>query len=138
MPFLCIGFVILIMVLIANEMKKTEKQREQAKINYDDSLRMLKTNPTSADLRQKTLELGRQYSNLTRRKSGVAIFDEVALMNDINAACAGATVSHSPESSPPSKQPIEQRLRKLVDLKDKGLLTEQEYEFRKSKILDEV
>ena len=70
--------------------KKLRELRE-AKASYQASLAKLKSNPTNPDLKQRT-QLGRIYSNLTRRKRGVTIFDEVALMNDINAACAGATL----------------------------------------------
>src|SRR5215217_2106412 len=61
---------------------------------YRSSLSRLKKNPTNAELRGQTLELGRKYSNLTRNRKGVTIFDEVALKNDIDAACAGAVYNH--------------------------------------------
>ena len=87
-----IVLVILIAVLIGNS---TNKQRAQALnkawTDYQDSLRYLKAHPTDPEVRQGTLEYGRRYSNLTRNKKGVTIFDEVALMNDINAACGGVT-----------------------------------------------
>lgn len=58
-------------------------------------------------------------------------------MNDINAACAGATTVA--ERKPLAiKQPIEERLEKLAELKAKGLIDEQEYAARKKGILDEV
>ena len=43
-----------------------------------------------------TLSLGRAYSNPTRDKKGVSLFDEVALSNDIGAACAAAAAAHMP------------------------------------------
>ncbi|MGJ7523648.1 hypothetical protein ACSFA0_24445 [Variovorax sp. LT1P1] len=59
-------------------------------------------------------------------------------MNDINAACAAAsvapkqTVVSSPEVS------IESRVRTLTDLKDKGLLSPVEYDSRRSEILASI
>ncbi len=135
-----IGFVLIIGLIIfavVSSANKQAKELAQAKAAYRSSLARLKSNPTSADLRQKTLELGRAYSNLTRKRKGVTVFDEVALMNDINAACAGATVVAQADRSP-SKPPIEERLARLSDLKFKGLIDEQEYNSRRQKILDEV
>jgi hypothetical protein len=145
--FLCCGGVILFVVIIgiaansdakkrAQALEQTKQAQAQAKDAYQNSLVELKANPTSADLRQKTLERGRAYSNLTRNKGGVTIFDEVALMNDIEAACAGAAISENRAGA--QKQTIEGRLEKLADLKVKGLIDEQEYAARKQKILDEV
>jgi hypothetical protein len=135
-----IGFVVLIGILAALVISNNQKIKEirQAKANYQDSLAQLKSNPTNASLRQQTLELGRYYSNLTRKKKGVTIFDEMALMNDINAACAGATTVHQtspPHSSSPS---IEKRLARLSELRSKGLIDEQEYSSRRQRIIEEL
>jgi hypothetical protein len=119
---------------IVNEGNKKAAEAKQA---YLQSLAKLKLAPTNADLKQRTLELGRAYSNLTRNKQGVTVFDEIALMNDINAACAGATVAHK-SSNEKRSQTIEERLAKLSDLKSKGLISEQEYASSRQKILDEV
>jgi hypothetical protein len=146
--FLCCGGVILFIAIIAitaNSGAKKQAQAlaqakqaiAQAKESYQSSLIKLKANPTSADLRQMTLERGRAYSNLTRDKKGVTIFDEVALMNDINAACAGAAVISENKTIAP-EQTIEERLEKLAELKDKRLIDDQEYVARKQKILDEI
>ena len=116
---------------------QAEKQKQLALKGYQDSLAQLKRQPANADLRQKTLALGRAYSNLMRDKKGNTIFDEVALMNDINAACAGAhqiassavvTVSNS----------VEERLRQLSELKDKGLIDEADFVVRKREILESI
>jgi hypothetical protein len=139
--FLCCGGVILLVIIIGiaanSDAKKRAQALAQAREAYQNSLIKLKARPTSADLRQRTLERGRAYSNLTRNKKGVTVFDEVALMNDINAACAGATVI-SEHKAVAQKQTIEGRLEKLAELKVKGLIDEQEYAARKQKILDEI
>ncbi|HYG80135.1 MAG TPA: SHOCT domain-containing protein [Pyrinomonadaceae bacterium] len=138
---LCCGAIIIFviaMVIAGNsEAKKQAAALAEARDAYHNSLIKLKANPTSADLRQTALSLGRTYSNLTRSRKGVTVFDEVALMNDINAACAGATVI-SEKNSTALKPSIEERLEKLAELKSKGLIDDQEYVARKQKILDEV
>ena len=69
-------FIIIIVIIViigiwggisrSNQVKK-------AKENYEKSLAKLKENPTDADLKQATLELGRIYSNLTRDSNGVRL-----------------------------------------------------------------
>jgi hypothetical protein len=134
-PFLLI--LVAIIIVMVNASNRAAKALAEARAAYQASLSHLKANPTNADLRQRTLALGRVYSNLTRSRKGVTLYDEVALMNDINAACAGA-VAKSPSMTTPSRQTIEQRLAMLSDLKVKGLINEQEYDSRRQKILDEV
>jgi hypothetical protein len=75
------------------------KARDRARIAYQDALARLKRDPANPDLREETLYLGRAYSNLTRSRKGVTLFDEVALSNDINAACAGA-LRHDRNAAP--------------------------------------
>jgi len=112
-----------------------------AKAAYQDSLGKLKDDPTNADVKQHTLALGRDYSNLTRNSKGVSLFDEVALSNDINAACAGAS-RHQPPPSAASLQPsagsLESRLSRLADLQSRGLLSAQEFQEQRTRILQEL
>jgi hypothetical protein len=130
------GVALVIWVVVA---QAQAKQREQARLAYQAALEELKANPTNADLKQKTLQLGRVYSNLTRNKSGVTLFDEMALMNDINAATAGASASTSqPAQIPIASASVEARLANLSDLKSKGLIDEAEYTTKRQKILDEM
>ncbi len=125
--------------------EKAIKDMEDAESAYRNSLAQLKVEPTNSDLRQRTLELGRYYSHLARDSQGVTIFDEIALMNDINAVCGGTTSITGASTSQPSPSPaptismsIEDRLAKLSDLRSKGLIDDQEYETRRQKILDEI
>ena len=84
----CCGSIILIIVAIifiaikgAKDLDKAQARQAQilaeARATYQDSLTKLKADPTN--------------SNLTRNNKGVTVFDEVALANDINAACGGTT-----------------------------------------------
>jgi len=87
-------FWVIVVVVVAIGLwwaRATEKGKAEALEAYRISLARLKADPRNADLRKHTLALGRIYSNLMRDNKGQTVFDEVALMNDISAACAGAS-----------------------------------------------
>lgn len=141
------GVIIIVVVVIGlfAALGKSQKS-EEARKAYQASLAELKSDPTNAELRQTTLELGRKYSNLTRNGKGVALFDEVALMNDLNAA-AGGTMAIASLSVPtvsraavavPGEGSVEARLEQLSRLKDKGLIDDAEYRERRTHILEEL
>jgi hypothetical protein len=137
----CILIPIILIVVIFFVASQKRNALEQASAAYQDSLRELKTKPTNADLKQQTLALGRQYSNLTRNRRGVTVYDEMALMNDINAATASATHAPSASSTPsaaPKPVSIEDRLKQLDALKTKGLLSDEEFTTRRQKILEDL
>lgn len=133
-------------IFIVSYQSKQNRKRNRLKIlcdaekTYQKGLSELKIMPTNADLKELVLNLGREYSRLTRNFQGIegiTVVDEVAIMNDINAACAAAT-PFTTESETKNKQSIENRLEKLSELKQKNLINEQEYSEKKQKILDEI
>ena len=126
--------LIIVLIMRANN----SQHREQARLKYQEALEQLKSDPTNPSLKQTALELGRFYSNLTRQRSGVTLFDEVALMNDLNAATAGAVAKPTSGKNRAIKQSVEDRLAKLSDLKSKGMIDEQEYAAKRKQILDEM
>jgi len=134
--FVFIVFAVIAIAIFAAH--SSEKAKRQAKEAYLGSLHQLKTDPANSDLRQRTLALGRVYSSLMRDKKGNTLFDEVALMNDINAACAA---THQMISKPPqvtNSESIEDRLTKLQSLKHKGLINEDDFSRRKREIMDQI
>lgn len=78
-----------------------EKDKAVAKKAYLEALSELKRAPANTDLRLRALALGRAYSRLTRDKKGRAAFDEIALMKDINAACATPGERHHTDTTAP-------------------------------------
>jgi Short C-terminal domain len=102
---------------------------------YQQLLSQLGKTPANPQLKQKALEAGRSYMAWSRQGKGITLFDEVALSNDIQAACAAATPSVA--SAPPSL-PIEQRLERLQILRQKGLLSDEEYDVKRKDILAEL
>jgi hypothetical protein len=133
-------FVILFFILVG--MLTHQNDVDKAKRDYDESLRKLKQSPNNPDLRQQSLQLGRQYSDLARDSHGRTIFDEVALMNDINAACAGATVGLSAvgrvevtNTTGVGSTSVAAEIDKLGQLFIKGVITADEFERGKALFL---
>ena len=115
------------------------KKLKDANDAYRNVLDLLKKNPADPELRQRALEWGRHYSNLSRQSTGVTVFDELALSNDINAACAGAgRGTPIAQSALPISASIEERLSKLKSLQASSAITEEEYQERRRRILDEL
>jgi ABC-type oligopeptide transport system substrate-binding subunit len=134
-----VPLVIVLLVWVAiSSANSSAKALRAAHKHYLESLDKLKANPTNADLKQQTLALGRTYSNLTRDKKGNTVFDEVALMNDMNAACAAATSAERARSHDSPSRTIEERLAKLRALHSTGLIDEADFARRKKEILDSV
>lgn len=146
----CIVIPIVLIVAILVIQTRARSQREEALIGaksaYQSALGKLKERPSDPDRRQRALEAGRTYSSLTRENKGVTVFDEIALKNDLDAATAGAaafTATVAPVATPAptptvAAPTLQDRLRKLEDLKAQGLITEDEYQVRRAKLLDEV
>ncbi len=95
-----------------------------------------------------------------RDKKGITTFDEVAIMNDINAACASTHTITQKLVPPPNKKEEENKpqtteqqkptpilnpqhfiadeIKKLADLHSSGILTLEEFQQQKAKLLDIV
>jgi hypothetical protein len=133
MGYFCIAlflFVLLLAVIAIINGHSEYKVFSKAKKDYDDALARLQSEPTIPQLRQDALRLGRAYSQLTRNKKGITVFDELAVKNDIDAACAGAVSMQS--------RSIEGRLQRLKQLLDSGHLSPDEYRRRRQNLIDEV
>jgi hypothetical protein len=87
---ICTGILALACVLGLVIYLIREARLREAELRYRESLRLLRQQPTDPDVREEVLRLGRVYSNLARDSKGRTLFDEVAIRNDIDAACAGA------------------------------------------------
>jgi len=105
----------------------------KAKKAYRDALDQLKQSPTDPNCRERALELGRAYADLTRDLKGVTAFDEMALKNDIDAACAGAVEFAAAHAGKPASAAAE--IRKLTGLLDEGILTPEEWQSAKAQLV---
>jgi hypothetical protein len=134
------GIMIAIVAAVWYESTKKQRELDAARDAYHASLADLRNEPTNPTLRHTTLELGRAYSSLTRENKGVTLFDEVALSNDIGAACAAASapIIMPMAATPPAPASIQDRLRQLESLRSQALISDEEYTSRRERILDEV
>lgn len=133
---LCWGVIIFCFVLIFFIFNNAEKKRNrifEAEKDYQTSLKQLKKQPNDVDMRQATLQLGRRYASLAREGGKATLFDEVALMNDINAITG--SVEKQALNQGESKT-VSERLKAIEELKDNGLITQQEYLERRTAILE--
>ncbi|HEX4965145.1 MAG TPA: SHOCT domain-containing protein [Thermoanaerobaculia bacterium] len=139
-PLFLLAILAAIVAAYFANLRRINKQLEEAFTGYKNALELLKQQPANPEFRQNALKWGRHYSNLTRDRKGVTLFDEVALSNDIGAASAGAGYFPQEEAVAiaTTAQSLEQRLDRLKALFDSGAIDEQEYRERRAKILDEV
>jgi hypothetical protein len=142
------GFFIVLVVCagVIGVMINMAKQNawRQAKESYEEALGALSRNPNSNEHRIAALTAGRTYAELARKaagSNGVALFDEVALQNDLNARqgsgvpqVAAPALPAGGTTAASSSDRLDQ-LTKLAELRDKGALTPEEFEAEKRRIL---
>jgi hypothetical protein len=88
--FILIAFVIAailvgLFVSSVNEQNEKERNRNRLHDKYKRLLAELEQTPDSVELRAAALTAGRLYSEACRQEGKVALFDEVALSNDLAA-----------------------------------------------------
>ena len=105
------------------------------KAAYEKSLELLKARPNDSELRGETLYIGREFASFQRER-GQTVFDEVAIKNDIDSACAGI-ITQSTVSSQPNNS-LKERLAKVQRLFDDSLISKKEYETKRKQILDSI
>lgn len=125
--------LVLIFAVVVYVKRQAALELQEARARYHKYLDLLKRDPANADLYQKTLHTGRVYSNLTRKRKGVTLYDEAALNNDLTAATAGAR--RMPQPTIPAPASAVDRMQQLDALKGQGLVTDQEYASSRARIL---
>jgi len=126
-----LGILVAISIANSREADRRRKALAEARDAYHGALAELKAAPSNPDVKQRTLDFGRTYSNLTRQSKGVTVYDEMALANDISAATAGATAAAVPAT-------VQERLTRLDELRASGTITEAEHAARRQKIVEEL
>jgi hypothetical protein len=115
-----------------------ERTKRHAKEAYETSLAALKSDPANSDLLEKVLELSRIHSSLMRNNKGQTGFDDVALMNDIDAVCAATpTFAHAPAPFSTGRS-IEERLNTLRALRNAELIDDVDFRRRKLEIIEHI
>jgi hypothetical protein len=126
-----IGLIILVLYNLGQKQKRVDAARKA----YQSSLAQLKQEPSNTDLRQNTLELGRRYAQTARESGRQTVFDEMAMMNDLNAVTGVASQAAGTKAE---QGDVIARLKTLEDLKTRGLISDTEYAQRRATILDNI
>ena len=121
-----IVFIIIVIIIIAVVINvSNSNKRESLKSEYENALEG--TDKTNA------LEAGRAYYRFLRKDKKLTIYDEQAITNDLNTMESEVMMNNSKQSSVSSVDKLE----KLAQLKAQGVLTEEEFNQQKAKILNE-
>lgn len=119
------AFVVLCLFVLAFYIiYKSQPKQKTPEEMYEEILKELKKDPTNPELREQALQLGRDYYNTTDASA-----DELAIMNDINAACARAAIAAQPELAPANQ------IEALSDLMQAGVLSPDEFRRAKANII---
>lgn len=126
----------------------------QTRQNYKAALAALSADPDNNTKATAALQAGRAYARAVRAHSGnkgIGLFDEVALQNDLaarrgNRATTPPSSALSPLSVPSTSTGASagsssaadrtEQLLKLAELHEKGLLSKDEFEREKRRLLD--
>lgn len=101
---------------------------EPIKEKYDELLEQLKNDSNNAELKKKVLEVGREYYSTCRTDGKLTIYDEQAIQNDITAHCIENNSTNT----------IYNDIERLAKLKEKGILTEEEFLEKKQELLRQI
>lgn len=112
---------------------------EKAQRAYRNALKNLAREPT-AEKRTRALELGRRAATKQRlakfNTRGMTHQDEAMIHSDLDAA--GLVVTPQVEATPVESGGVRERLKELEELHADGILTDEEYESQRQRILDEL
>ncbi|QEF96148.1 hypothetical protein Mal15_01740 [Stieleria maiorica] len=90
---LILGGIISLMVKIGlDEFAKNRAKLAESEQAYQAALSELRAYPNDSEKRENALRLGREFSRLSREDNKETVYDELAIKNDIDAACAGSFV----------------------------------------------
>jgi hypothetical protein len=104
---------------------------------YQQALVDLRNDPTNHALHEQALTFGREYSSAKRYDTGITLFDEIAIANDIRAVTANASHTY-PSAGTPHVASVEERLLALKKLQENNLISDDEYEQKRKSVLDNI
>lgn len=140
-----IGVAVAGVAVLAVLTYRSTHKLKRAQDEYQSSLDNLERDPFNQTAHQNTLVAGRRLADLARGSTGVTIYDESRIANDIRAVTANATktapapVAPAQQNSTSTHAPtVEQRLQKLNELHANGLLAPDEFETKRWQIFDEL
>jgi hypothetical protein len=119
-------FIFIIWAIIHNS-NKNDARRAKLKLDYQNALK--------GDDKKRALIAGRNYYG-DLRNGKLTIYDEQAITNDL-ASMKTVEPEVKIQENPTQKLDSVSRLERLFELRQKGVLTEEEYLQQKIKILNE-
>jgi hypothetical protein len=144
--FWCWGIVILIVavlfIMVKNNADKMARVNT-ARAAYQKELQKLRDTPFDTKQRERVLSAGREYIEAAIAAGKSTIFTEVTMLNDLTAITGESLAQNAKDSAvnapdPKPENDIASRLKKLENLREQQLITEDEYEKRRSAILDQL
>jgi hypothetical protein len=129
-------------VRISYILSQVAQKKEQIKKNYESSRNKLRQQPSNNQLREKALQAGREYYK-SLRNGVLSIYDEQAITNDLAAVAPVSQINNTVQpninkADDNSQSDIVAKLEKLNLLKDKGMITESEFEAKKKDLIDRM
>lgn len=134
LPLIVAVIVVVGMLVVLGRGRAVRDQAVQREYTvYQQALGRLRAEPHRQELRQQALDAGRKYASVARQSGVVTAYDEVSILNDINAAAGPAAAIAAPAA-----QAIEERLQTLEGLRTRGVITEDEYAARRQALINEL
>ena len=123
-------------------LSKLVKEKEQISRNYELAKDKLRQQPSDNKLREKALQSGREYYK-SLRNGQLSIYDEQAINNDLAAVAPVSQANNTLQSNidkadENNQSDIVAKLEKLKQLKDKGMITESEFEAKKKDLINKM
>ncbi len=127
---LIIGAGAVIVIWRAYNQAKAEPKKEI----YENLLNELRKDPNNGELRGKVLEAGRDYYSTLRHDHLLTIYDEQAITNDVNSACVNVVNNQTVNR----ENTVYEDIKLLSELKDEGIITEDEFNEKKKVLLGKI
>jgi hypothetical protein len=134
-----VAIAVVVLIVTTNQARVQDRKVKAAWEKYWYALEELRESPDSSQEREATLHAGREFARLVREGGSETVFDEVALMNDINAIAGQQVFARSTERGQRADDlSIEERLVRLRKLAEAGQVTKEEYLERRKRVLDQL
>lgn len=131
-------FFCFMVIFVATSLILAHNKIQATKADYDSALQSLKIHPSDPAARERVFTCGRAYISALRsnQRYGGLSFTEQSLMNDIALVTERNSVPIKPPE--PEEVSVEARLAKLESLYSSGVVSLEEYEAHRARILAEL
>lgn len=103
---------------------------------YYSELEILRTSKETLEQKEKVLKLGRDYYSWLRDDCILTQFDEISLQNDLSVSASKIYFDSENNNKESNNISTADEIEKLASLKEKGILTEEEFQKKKKEILE--